>query len=443
MFIATARRSELPGAASPTAATRPSPQPSLAAPQPSNAPSPWLPGAHFAAALAFFAAGGVGLVLVAPEIASGAFFVPRVVAVVHLVVLGWIVLSIFGALSQFLPVAVGQPLRWTSLAWLSFGAHVGGVVLFVASLVWGNRVATYAGAALLTTSFSSFALNLVAALARAEERPLTWWALLGASLFLLLTPAFGLALAMNLHGDVQLAQRFFTVAIHAHVAIVGFVLVVMVGVAHRLLPMFLLSHGASEAPGRASVALLIAGAALLALQTGGRLLVAGSAVSIAGVLAFLAQAVAFFRHRKRKAIDPGMRLAAAGLAGLLVACALVPLAMSRGISDRPLLVAYFVVLIGSIALFVAGHFFKIIPFIVWYHRFGPFVGIRKVPKIAELYSERAAGICGVLLVAGGLGLAASAFAGSLPAVRASSIVFLAGALLLVLLIAKIAARRSE
>jgi len=409
---------------------------------PDNAPSPRLPGVHFAAALAFFLAGALGLVLVADELATGSFFVPRIVAVVHLFVLGWIILSIFGALCQFLPVAVGQRLRWEPLAYAGCAAHVGGIVCFVSALVGGNRGLLYVGAALLSFSFVSFAINLAATLLRASERPLTWWTLAGTAIFLVITPAYGVALAMNLHGDAAIAERFATVAAHAHAGIIGIVFLVMVGVAHRLLPMFLLSHGASERPAWISLALLFAGALVLSAPWGGgpKLAVAFALIAM-GAIAFLVQGFLFFKHRMRKAIDPGMRLAAAGLIGIAIALLIAPFALGRGVANLQLLVGYFVALLGAISLFVAGHYYKIVPFIVWYHRFGPLVGIQKVPKVAELYSEKLALLNGALLVAGWLGLVGSAFAGFAPGLRGAAVFFVAGALMEIAMITAIARRK--
>ncbi|MEP6863776.1 MAG: hypothetical protein ABJE66_24330 [Deltaproteobacteria bacterium] len=54
---------------------------------------------------------------------------------------------------------------------------------------------------------------------------------------------------MQLKLDQSLGiHHFHVIAVHAHVAIVGVVLLTIVGVAHRLFPMFLLSHGADERP---------------------------------------------------------------------------------------------------------------------------------------------------------------------------------------------------
>jgi hypothetical protein len=207
--------------------------------------------------------------------------------------------------------------------------------------------------------------------------------------------------------------------------------------------MFLLSHGASERAGWISISSLFAGAALLAIPVGdhGRVAVAG-VLAAAGVLAFLAQAAAFFRHRQRRAIDPGMRLAAAGLIGLALALLIAPFALSRGLADFRLLTAYFVVVLGAISLFVAGHYYKIVPFLVWYHRFGPLVGTRKVPKVADLYSAPIAHVNGALLVLGWAGLAIGVYAGLATLVRVAALVFAAGATLEAVVMARIAQRRS-
>lgn len=405
-------------------------------------PPPILPGAHFAAALVFFVAGSLGLVVIAPELAAGAFFHARVVAVVHLFTLGWIMLSIFGALCQFLPVAVDQPIRWERLAQLSFLLQAIGAAVFVSAVVTGSRSMLYLGAGLVSAAFLAFALNLAVTLAGAATRSLTWWALAGACVFLVVTPVYGFLLAINLHSGLLGSQRFAIVARHSHVAIAGIVLLVMVGVAHRLLPMFLLSHGADERPGRVAAAALFAGAALLSLPFGGAATTASAAVLIAvGVCAFLLQAFTFYRHGKRTKTDPGMRLAAAGLVGLAAALLIAPFALGLGLGNVTLLATYHLLLIGAVSLFVAGHYYKIVPFLVWYHRFGPLVGLRTVPKVHELYSRRVASVNAGLLVAGWIGLVVGTACSVELVIRASALVFASGAALEAVTIGAIARRK--
>lgn len=407
-----------------------------------TAPSPRLPAEHFAVALGFFLCGAVGLVWTAGDLANGLFYLPRVVAVVHLFTLGWIVTSIMGALCQFLPVAVGRGLRWPRVAHGSFAAQTLGVALFVGALVSGRRELLHVGACSLSLAFVLFATNLAVTLAQVSERNVTWWALAGASVFFVVTPAYGVVLALSLNDGSLGVGRFAVVAAHAHIALLGIVLLVVVGVAHRLLPMFLLAHGASERPAWVAVVCLFFAAAILAVPIGGapRLLVAWALASI-GVLALVLQAALFVHHRKRRSIDPGMRLAAAAIGGLVFATVLAPFALTHGLRSLHLLVAYFVVLLGAIALFVAGHYFKIVPFLVWHHRFGALVGTRKVPKVADLFSERAALATGALLVSGWAGLALASYLGAEGPARLAATGFAAGALLETTIIARVALRR--
>ncbi len=350
-------------------------------------------------------------------------------------------LSIFGALCQFLPVAVGRRLRWQSFAHVTFALQVLGAAGFVSGLLTARPGLMHAGAATLSAAFALFAVNLAATLVSVRERSVTWWALAGVTVFLIVTPLYGVLLERGLDQGLGV-HRFHVIAVHAHVAIVGVVLLTIVGVAHRLIPMFLLSHGASERAAWIAIALLGAGAALLALPLGGLAVDAvGGVLAAGGVVAFAVQAITFFRHRMRKQLDAGMRLAGAGLIGLLAALAIAPVVWSHGLADLPLLVTYFWLVLGAISLFVAGHYYKIVPFLIWYHRFGPLVGTRKVPKVAELFSQRVALANAVLLVAGYAGLAVALYARSVVLARACALLFTAGVVVLVLMIARISRRR--
>jgi hypothetical protein len=407
-----------------------------------SAPPLRLPGEHFAAALAFFMLGALALIELAPQLAYGVFFAPRVVAGVHLFTLGWIMLTIFGALCQFLPVAIGRSLRWQSFAHVTFVLLVAGAAGFICGLVTAHRALVIAGASTLSAAFVLFALHLAATLVTVRERSITWWALAGASVFMIVTPLYGVLLQLGLEQSLGV-HRFHVIAVHAHVAIVGVVLMTIVGVAHRLIPMFLLSHGASERPAGVALVLLFLGAALFALPVGGMALDAiGGVLAAGGVVAFAVQAVLFFRARKRRALDAGMRLAAAGMLGLLAAIVIAPFALTHGLTHLNLLVTYFWVLLGALSLFVAGHYYKIVPFLVWYHRFGPLVGIRKVPKVGELFSQRVANIDAALLAIGYVGLAFAMFFRSVVAARVFAFVFAIGVLVEVATMIRISRRRA-
>jgi hypothetical protein len=406
-----------------------------------------LPGQHFAAALGFWLAGAIALVGIAPDVAQGLFPLPRVVAVTHLFTLGWITTSILGALYQFLPVALGVPIRWQRLAHVTFWLYAPGLVLFAVGLVGAAWPAVLGGAVLFASGLLLFLANLGATLGRCRARDITWWALAAAGVFLLATIALGLALATNLGRGFLGAHRFLAVTVHAHVALFGWVLLVVIGVAQRLLPMFLLSHGAPEWPGKAAAALVGAGVGGLALlhHVVPMAVYWGPGLLIAlGAVAFLLQAGLFFRHRKRPALDAGLRLAAIALGFLALALALAPFALSRGFAAPRVGTAYLTALIvGGFGLFVAGHYYKILPFLVVFHRYGHLMGKRPIPRTGDLYDDRVARAAVALLAAGTLGLVLSTLAGAPLPARVSAIAFAAGAATEVAQMYAISRRRPE
>ncbi len=388
-----------------------------------------LPGEHFTAGILFLTAGAVGLVLVAPELARGLHLSPRVVAVTHLFTLGWITTSIMGALYQFLPVAVGPSIRSVRLAHVSFWLYVPGLAGFVGGMASGWSVAMIAGALLFCSGLVLFLANLGLTLAAANRHDVTWWALACAAVFLGVTVILGLALTGNLYWGYLGADRLTALGAHIHVALAGWVLLVMIGVAQRLLPMFLLSHGVGSRLARLAIVLVASGAGILAGLHHGPPLVSVwlPAVLLAGgLIAFLAQARAFYTHRHRPKVDAGMKLAGSGLLLLVGGLLLAPFVFLGPPSPR-IVTAYGAALVLGMSLFVAGHYYKIVPFLVWYHRFGPLAGMQKVPGVSDLYSRRWADVALVLLLAGALGMVLAVLAGSGPAAVSAALVFLAGA----------------
>jgi hypothetical protein len=270
-------------------------------------------------------------------------------------------------------------------------------------------------------------VNLGITLYKAERRELTWWAVCAAAVFLAITFVFGTALSVNLRTGFIGAAHNIALGTHIHVALFGWVLLVMVGVAHRLLPMFLLSHGGRTDFARYAVVLLATGAGLLTVFH--HVPVLGREVPalclVAGVIAFLAQAREFFRKRHRPKLDAGLHLAAFALGLLAVAVPLGALVLF-GVGSINVRLAYVLTVLLACSLFVAAHYFKIVPFLIWNRHFGPLAGTRTLPRVADLYSPRIANVAVSCLAAGATVLTASVAGGSLAGVRLGAALFATG-----------------
>jgi len=108
-----------------------------------------LAGEHFAAATLYLLAGSVGLVWIAPELAAGDYLSPHVAGVTHLFTLGWLTMTIFGALYQLLPVALGAPIRWPKLGHASFWTFAPGAGLFACGIADDSTMLHHAGVGLV------------------------------------------------------------------------------------------------------------------------------------------------------------------------------------------------------------------------------------------------------------------------------------------------------
>lgn len=397
---------------------------------------------HFAAATLYLVAGVVGLVIVAPQLAQGMYLSPHVAGVTHLFTLGWLTTTIFGALYQLLPVALGAPVRWPAAAHTSFATFVPGVALFATGVASTSLMLEHAGVCLITIGIVLATVNIVSSLRRARSRDATWAAIALAITFLWSTLGLGLVLVHNLHTGFIAAARVRVLATHLHVAIVGWALMMIVGVSHRLLPMFLLAHGVDTRWTRRSLVLLALGVPTLAT---GLLLPAtwaawtGALLLVSGVACFVRQAYGFYRGRVRKKIDVGMRFAATAVTFLSVATVLGIALLITGPAATRLATTYVLVgLLGGIVTYVVGFFYKIVPLLAWTVKYRGRMGKSAVPTVAEMYSARAAHVQLGLMIAGLVLLGGSTAVGVANGVRLGAILFLAGVLLFVSQLVRVA-----
>ncbi len=397
---------------------------------------------HFAAAILYLLAGAVGLVWIAPDLAMGAYVSPRVAGVTHLFTLGWLTTTIFGALYQLLPVALAAPVRSTRLGHASFWTFAPGAGLFACGVAESSTMLYHAGVGLVAAGIVLALINIGSSLPGSRSRDVTWGAVSIALAFLASTLVLGVVLLHNIHTGFLAAARVRVLAIHLHVAVVGWALIMIVGVSHRLLPMFLLAHGADTRWTKRALASLGAGVLVLVIGlASGRVAImwTGVAALEAGVACFLYQAFSFYRVRVRKKIDVGMRFAATALAFLATAAVLGPFVLARGAGHARLATAYVVVgLLGGIVLYVAGFFYKIVPLLAWTAHYRGRMGKERVPTVAEMFSARVAHVqlaamaSGVALLGGGIG------AGSSIATHVGAVLFAGGVALFISQIARVA-----
>jgi hypothetical protein len=389
-----------------------------------------LPLAYLAVAGTAFVLAALALPALGAEL-TGHYYHPRVLALVHVVALGWITLAILGASYQLIPVAVERPLWSERLARWQLWGLVAGIVGMVGHFWTGRWTGLAWAAALVGASALCHVANVALSL-----RAVTRWTFTAGGLALglaglALTVAFGVTLAATHGHDVLPRGVLAGVQAHFHLALLGWIAPMILGVAARVYPMFLL---APEPRGRgARLQLWGLGLGVPALVAGlllGRVaLVLPGAAAVAGALAVhVTWVVGLARHRKRPTLDRGLRFALTGTAYLGPAAAL-GLALALGLAGGPrLATAYAVLALGGwVSLTIVGMMLKIVPFLVWYRVYAPRAGREPVPMLTELSWPAAERLAYGLLTGGTAALAVAIAVGERPATTASGAAVAAGA----------------
>ena len=398
-------------------------------PAPAHPPPFALTAAHFLTALLWLGAAALGLIVVAPLLARGAFLDPHVLAVVHCVTLGVITTTIFGALYQMLPPLLGVTVRSVRAAALELGFLVAGTLVLVTGL-WHARPAWQgAGWLLVAGAIGCASWTLLPQRRRATQGKLTGLYIsaghsaLGLA-FLLAGARIGEGLGWW-HVD-----RLGAIAAHFHLAALGFATLTAVGVSSRLLPMFLAPDDAPEWPLRwigpvAGAGLLVFAAGELAGSRAAT--VSGAALLALAMAGYLALAATWFRRRTRP-LDPALGFMAAAFVGLAasVAIGLALLQAGAGAAFARAVTAYAVMaVLGWLVLLILGVYYRVIPFLVWINLGGASAAGRDP---AGLMPRRAAW-ASLAVIAGGVWLLAAAIrAGSATAAQAGAGAFAIGVL---------------
>lgn len=261
-------------------------------------PAAGLPLLYFAFAHLCLAV-ALGLLLVRPDLPGEFFHHPRMIAVVHLVTLGWISGSILGAFYIVGPLALRMPLRpgWRDpVAFACFVAGVSGTVVHF----WIGDYSRMAWSAIVVLA----AVLQVAARAwlGLPRAPVPWPVKLHIALAfanMIVAGGFGMFVGLNRIYGWLAWSPLSTAFAHAHLAAIGWAAMMVVGLSYRLIPMVVPAAMPTGRGMAASAVLLEAGVVGLASALIGRRAWTPIAalVIIAGFISFVAQVRGIVQHK--------------------------------------------------------------------------------------------------------------------------------------------------
>lgn len=386
---------------------------------------------YVAVALVGWLAAAVTLVLAAPAIAHRHPLERMPVLAVHLVALGLLPLAVTAASFHLLPVMLRNDVRHPRLLRVALPLLAGGL-LVAPGIAFDRPAVLWPGAGLVTVGLGIALFELLGLVLRAPRDRTLIASRLGVALSCLhVTAAFVLGGVVFEHGDDSVAgvthDRWLLV--HLHLAVLGWLTLLIVTVGRTLGPMLALAPAAPAR--RVPVTELTVSAGLWVLLLGiaaswNAVVVAGALIVLIGIADFARQMIRVVRTR-RLPLEAPLAHIVSGVAFLAQAAVLAAILLAGWAEPQRVLTAYVVLLLAGWAAGVTlGHLGKLLSLSVWvWWPPGP------RPKQEVLYPRRVWLAEAIAFAAGIEAIAAGSLAGSTGLVRGGAIAVTAAALLAV------------
>lgn len=366
---------------------------------------------------------------------------PRLLAIVHLFTLGFGSAITIGVLYQMAPVVLVTKLHSPAVGWLSMATFVPGLLILVGSFYTFHIPALVVGAVVTVLGALLFVYNMWHTWRASPEDSLTRRFLLLSVASFMLALLIGFTIAATRRFGWRLGpQGLDLLGAHLFLGAGGWFTGIVIGVSYRLIAMFRLVHGHDEGFGFTIMRLLYAGVALGVIApfvhgltpwlTGTGLLL----VTLA-VIAYVQDFIKLW-GRSLRAPDIWMAQVPWSIGYMVVASVgafalFIAARLSGTIPTGFVLAVGTLFALGFIGTMILALLHKIVPFLVWYHRYMSKIGTAKVPLMKDLVDE-GRGKIGFVLYHAAIVAAVVAMAAGLTQATQAAFALLAGAFVLLI-----------
>ncbi|HEX5151548.1 MAG TPA: cytochrome C oxidase subunit I [Parafilimonas sp.] len=350
---------------------------------------------YFYAALSFLIA--TMLLFTSSEAFTQHYFQPHILAITHIMTLGWGTMIILGASHQLLPVLIEGKLFSNGLAYLSFAFAAAGIPMLVYAFYTFNIQwqAEY-GAVFINVAVVSYLINVAVSIAKSKNENIHAIFIFTAAVWLLITTSTGALLVYNFSYNILPEDSLRYLSLHAHIGIAGWFLLLVTGVGSRLIPMFLISKYDDKKLLWRIYLLINLGLIIFILL----FLYSGEALLYLLPVAFIASALYLFgyycykcyRERIRRQVDEQMKISLISVLMMMVPLiflVILILLLLLSSANIHLILAYgFTIFFGWLTAIILGMTFKTLPFIVWNKIYHAKAGLAKTPNPKNLFSGK-------------------------------------------------------
>jgi len=322
------------------------------------------------------------------------------VAWVHIFLLGFVMMVIFGAMAQLVPVVLEVGHFAVELYYVIYPLLFVGSGMMAVGFEFYPELLPYGGVVVLI-SLLIFVFETFMTISKVQRFNLVMASVAIANSFLFIGLIFGIVMALGYAGVINVDISTLLRG-HIYLVLVGYVGVTIMGMSMILLPMFWLSHSFSWKSVTYALWIIsfgVVSVALSAILDSQVLAYLGYTLSLVAFFLYFYQMYLIYKTRVRVENDIYFRSMIFAYINLWIILLLGVIYLFNP-SQNLLLGIGWMILFGFIAQMISGHLYKIVPFLVWYERFSPYVGKKKVPMLADMLPKRSANLQFIFSVSG-------------------------------------------
>ena len=306
---------------------------------------------------------------------------PEILAITHFLTLGFIAMSMLGALMQLVPVLMGviipRPVLFSSL--IHTPLLLGTLTLGLAWLLQIHQLFIVA-ASLLGFTFVIFITVTAERLIRSGSRHATRGMMLMSLLALLITISIGIYLALGYSGQTKVFNHSLT-DLHLSWGGFGWVLILVIAVAYQVIPMFQITREYPAIHQRWMGRVILASVFGLSIEAVTSLesfrplagivepsIITGisSAILVICILIFAVTTLWTLHNRLRQLPDTTMKFWQLAMSSLISIAVLWSLSIFFDL-ELPVFLLPVLMINGFAMTAINGMMYKILPFIIWLH----------------------------------------------------------------------------
>jgi cbb3-type cytochrome oxidase subunit 1 len=335
---------------------------------------------------------------------------------VHSGLLGFVTLTIMGAMYQIVPTLTGSEIYDNRLANNQFLLiNVGVLGIFLTHLLttgnlWRSLSILFGSILLLASIIFAYLIFKTMGSRKTKIKPVTIPFFKIAILYYLAGVTMGLLIVIS---PTYFSRFLLGKTAHAHLGTLGWITMTIFGAEYQMFPMLSLQKLRSERLANLNLWTITLGVAgfwigLMLLNT--QILAFFIALSLSSILIFLVNMFLTVKGTNFGKLDVSVKYLIAGQLFLIITAVigasmgvfyhlgLIDFLKRIGLASQELSLSQLIwthahlALIGFVTLKIIGAMYHLVPMLVWMEKYGPKMGKEKVPNIQDLFSQRIARI---------------------------------------------------